>query len=436
MRKFQPHQPAACADFRSDMNAAIAELDAAGQGRSVLSGAIIRPCSLHDENGRMLYFNTGAAELLHLSSDADTACILDAFHLHDRVEAASFFAGDGIVSGQGATIECRLKRRGKDSSDKHWLELTRTGFTGEHSGHAFTLITYRDISRAKLQELNATALQQETAHANEAKTRFLANISHELRTPLNAILGFSELLNSPLAVSFDDAKRIEYIDLIHDSARHLLNLLNSILDMSKIENGMYEIFPESFDLRRCIENSAAIMVGQAAPRGVDIRCSGLESLPKIVGDERAVRQVLINLLSNAIKFSDDGGVVTLSAVRKARSVELVIADNGVGISEEHLKDLGKPFFQADSKYDRKYEGTGLGLSIVRGLVELHNGTTRFESIRGQGTRVTIALPLNCKPAKQVPAKETVVKVLPLAREVPFQDELPSENTLKVLRNSA
>lgn len=436
LRIFQPDQTLdASAALNADIERAVAELNAAREDDASLLSRIIKPCSLHDSRGRVLYLNQDAAELLGLGNCDQAGAFIDALHVHDRVAVANFLVDTPAVSGLGDTIECRLQRAQTGKGETLWLELGKYGFRGRDSGHAFTLVTWRDITQAKRNELNALAVQEKTEEANMAKSRFLASISHELRTPLNAILGFSELLNSPLAVSFDEVKRIEYIDLIHDSAKHLLNLLNSILDMSKIENGMYELLPESFDIAKCVENCAAIMSGQAGPRGIRIACQGLEDLPHIVGDERAVRQVIINLLSNAIKFSHDGGLVNVNATRSARSVELVIRDHGVGISPEHLKNLGKPFFQADSKYDRKFEGTGLGLSIVQGLVALHNGTTHIESVRGSGTSITVSLPINCKPAKQVPGRETPRKIHALPKTQQIAGQAVSHD-LKVLRNTA
>ncbi len=433
LRDFQPHNLSATeTDYLADVQAAIVELGGLESGNTSLASKLIKPCSLHDENGVLLWMNAGAVEVLGETNAVDKPGIIELLHVHDRVMAARFLASSGSLTNDGKMIECRLRPMPGGLQDTRWIEMVKTGFEGHRSGHPFTLVSYRDVTRAKLNVLNALALREKTEEANAAKSRFLANISHELRTPLNAILGFSELLNSPLAVSFDEKKRFEYNELIHDSAKHLLNLLNSILDMSKIENGMYEIFPESFCVARCVENTTAIMNGQAAPRGIRLVTSGLESMPNIVADERAVRQILINLLSNAIKFSNDGDTVSLTAFRRARSVEFVISDQGVGISPDHLADLGKPFFQADSKYDRKFEGTGLGLSIVKGLVELHGGNIRFESVRGAGTKVIVSLPINCKPGKQVPASGKVHWVQPRQADV-----APAPATsLKVLRNSA
>ena len=173
------------------------------------------------------------------------------------------------------------------------------------------------------------------------------------------------------------------------------------------------------------------MQGQASKNAITLHTSGIDDLPDIVADERALKQIMINLLSNAIKFSNEQGMVSVEAQRKARTIAISVTDKGIGISPEHLQNLGKPFFQADSKYDRKYEGTGLGLSVVKGLVELHGGTVNFASERGKGTKVTIVLPIFGKTGRRVPAEFNIEKVTSIqSRKEVVEDEL------RILRNTA
>lgn len=425
----------------ADLRNAIEDLQSVEERLSSLGSNLVRPVSLHDDRGCLLWMSAAAAKLMGFKAESgeyvggpnDTR-FLKAIHVQDRVATAHFLTGEKRIDGYTTTTDiCEFRRHdaGRNEDQPQWIEIGKSVFTGNVSGRKLMLLTYRDITGAKQIELNAALLQQKTQEADLAKTRFLATISHELRTPLNAILGFSELLNSPIGVTFSEEKKNEYVCLIHDLAKHLLNLLNSILDMSKIENGMYEIFPESFCLKTCLENTTAIMRGQSDPRGISLHTEGFDALPDVVADERAIRQIMINLLSNAIKFSDDNGHVWVTAARMARTVEICVEDNGVGISSDHLADLGTPFFQADSKYDRKFEGTGLGLSVVKGLVELHRGTIHFDSSRGEGTKVTIRIPIHGRGGRQVPAKQdvhSIVSINPQASD--------ASSGLRILRNTA
>jgi cell cycle sensor histidine kinase DivJ len=225
-------------------------------------------------------------------------------------------------------------------------------------------------------------------------------MSHELRTPLNAIIGFSEMIARERELSLGADKRQEYARLINDSGQHLLAVVNDILNMSKIESGTFELEPHPFDAREVVANCCDLMALRARETGVDLVMNLSDSLPKITGDKRAFKQILINLLSNAIKFTDRGGRVSVAMVEQGTDLVLSVQDTGIGIDGEDLRKLGEAFFQAGRTYDRRHEGTGLGLSIVKGLVGLHNGELRFESRLGEGTKVTVLLPLEFVPSRK------------------------------------
>jgi cell cycle sensor histidine kinase DivJ len=217
-------------------------------------------------------------------------------------------------------------------------------------------------------------------------------VSHELRTPLNAILGFSEMLADRDLSPRDPLKQREYAKIIHESASHLLALVNLVLDASKVEAGKFELNPESFALRPLIESCCDMLRLRADGGGVALACGPFEELGSLVADKRAVKQIIANLLSNAVKFTPRGGQARIWAKSDDNDVILVVEDTGVGIPTELLERIGEPFFQAHAAYDRNFEGAGLGLSLVRGLVGLHGGGLAIQSAPDLGTRVTVRLP--------------------------------------------
>jgi cell cycle sensor histidine kinase DivJ len=226
-------------------------------------------------------------------------------------------------------------------------------------------------------------------------------MSHELRTPLNAIIGFSEMLKREAALMLDAKRRNEYAGLINDSGNHLLSVVNGILDMSKIETDNFEITPEPFNPGHVIASCCDILALRAREAGVALERLVPGDLPEIVADKRALNQIMFNLLSNAIRFTDRGGKVLVSARAEAGNITFVVEDSGVGISDEDLARVGEPYFQAGASYDRRHGGTGLGLSIVKGLVRLHGGEFSIRSRVGEGTRITIGLPLDCERSRPV-----------------------------------
>lgn len=243
------------------------------------------------------------------------------------------------------------------------------------------------------------------------KERLIANVSHELRTPLNAIIGFSDLLAAPQEPT-DEKQRREYAAIIHASGQHLLDVVNSILDMSQIESGAFPLAPESFAFAALVDECCDMMKLKAEESGISLRRQLQRDARDMVADRRACKQVLINLLSNAIKFTPEGGCVTVHAQQAGHDLLLAVSDTGIGIAPEHLPRLGDPFFQAQSDYDRAGEGTGLGLSLVKGLVGLHGGSIAIESAPHQGTCVTIRLPLDCRPFKVGDVTPAVIHSVP------------------------
>ena len=223
------------------------------------------------------------------------------------------------------------------------------------------------------------------------RARFLAGMSHELRTPLNAIMGFSDIMRNKMFGELSE-KYTEYAQLIHESGAHLLDLINDVLDMSKIEAHRYELNKEFMDVREPVSAALRILRVQADDAGVKLRAT-LPSQPlEVEADRRAIKQVVINLVSNALKFTPRDGSVIVGLTNRGRDLELTVADTGVGIAPGDLDRIGKPYEQAGDA-GRRGLGTGLGLSLVRSFAELHGGQMVMESRLGEGTAVTVTMPV-------------------------------------------
>lgn len=231
--------------------------------------------------------------------------------------------------------------------------------------------------------------------AERDRNRILANVTHEMRTPLNAIIGFSEILTSELQAPKRGRSRVElvqYAELIHESGQHLLQVVNGLLDLSRIQAGERALALEVLDLGELLRQTARLMDPIAADAGVRIELDLPARRDPVRAERRALRQIALNLLSNAIKFSELGSTVFLSGDAGPERATICVRDRGIGIAEEHLARLGEPFFQAGGLSGAAQEGTGLGLAIVKALAELHHGRMEVESAPGVGTSVRIVLP--------------------------------------------
>ena len=241
--------------------------------------------------------------------------------------------------------------------------------------------------------LKAKSAMREAQAANRAKSEFLANFSHELRTPLNAIIGFSEMMDAQALGPIENERYRDYIGDIHGSGVHLLEVINDILDISKIEAGKFEMHEEVVDLGRAIKMAVEIIRPRAEEAGLTLATELPPALPCFHADERKIKQILINLLSNAVKFTPAPGSVTLAAIRRADGgFALEVADTGIGIAAEDIAAAMAPFGQVDTGLNRKYEGTGLGLPLVKTFIELHGGTFTLESEVDVGTIATALFP--------------------------------------------
>jgi len=373
----------------------------------------------HGRNGAVLFVSPAAESLFGVrTSELAGHGLFDRVHVADRPAYLTALA-DAAARGEGRSVEFRIRGGGTEPQAGHfvWVEMRCRPLDhaadNPNTDAPEVVAVLRDVSERKAQERAIEIARAESESANAAKSRFLATMSHELRTPLNAIIGFSEMLTNDSLV-FDTARKHDYAKLINDSGRHLLSVVNGILDMSKMETGNFEIMPEPFVPAQVIASCCDLLVLKARDSGVEIKTRIAFDLPEVVADRRAFNQILINLISNAIKFTPRGGRVTVSATCDSSKLAVAVEDTGVGIGENDLPRLGEAFFQAQAYYDRRHDGLGLGLSIVKGLVQLHGGDIDIRSRLGEGTRVTVRLPIDCEGGR--PAVEPIILVTDRAGE--------------------
>jgi two-component system, cell cycle sensor histidine kinase DivJ len=376
----------------------------------------------HGRGGAVLFVSPAAESLFGLAPrDLFGHGLFDRVHVADRPAYLTALA-NAATRGESRSVEFRVRRDSPERGVPHatvfiWVEM-RCRPLGEAVGAASApdsrdvVAVMRDVTERKAQEQAVEEARSDAERANDAKSRFLATMSHELRTPLNAIIGFSDMLMNEQDMKLDLARRYDYAQLINESGQHLLSVVNGILDMSKIETGNFEITPEPFAPAPVIAMCSDMLALKAREAGVDLVSRIPPDLPEIVADKRALKQILLNLLSNAIKFTDRGGRVTVGARTEAAMLLLAVEDTGVGIDAGDLARIGDPFFQARGSYARPYVGTGLGLSIVKGLVALHHGSLDIRSRVGEGTCVTVRLPVDCE---RLHRHEPASKVQPLAQ---------------------
>jgi cell cycle sensor histidine kinase DivJ len=362
--------------------------------------------------------------------------LFDRVHIADRPAFLTALA-DAAALGEARSVEFRVRRdigeTGPRSCEFIWVELRcrplDRAVSSEAEADREVVAVMRDISERKVQEQALEQARGEAERANLAKASFLATMTHELRTPLNVIIGFSDMLINEKQMMLDADRRADYAQLINGSGHHLLAVVNGILDMSKIETGNFEITPEPFEPAKVISTCCEAMALKLREAGLDLVLRLPERLPEIVADKRALSQILFNLLSNAVKFTERGGKVTVGARVEGTSLVLTVEDTGVGIGEEDLPRIGDPFFQAGASYHRRHDGTGLGVSIVKGLVKLHGGELKIRSRLGEGTGITIRLPMACGGASAAPAPVKLLRhpapiAAPIAPSVAASADLP------------
>lgn len=361
-----------------------------------------------DSNGRIVLINQTAEkmfgysreELMGLSVETLVPAAMRAHHVKDR----SAYTAHPQMRPMGSGLELHAQRR---DGSLFPVEISLSPNRAEQGLSVIALV--RDISARKQVEDRLRAIQeQHTAElagknqllearnldverANRLKSEFLASMSHELRTPLHTIIGFSELLTEELEGPLND-KQKRFLGHILQDSRHLLQLINEILDISKIEAGRLELDKEQIDFAGCLDEVIAGIQQQAAAKNIAIDVNN-DFHASLFADRLRVKEILYNLLSNAIKFTPDAGRVWVETIVKSHWLQITVGDSGVGVDEKEHQSIFENFYQVGSTTKGTREGTGLGLPITRKLVELHGGQIRVESQPGKGSRFTITLPL-------------------------------------------
>lgn len=405
--------------------------------------------SRHQRNGAVQFISPAVESMLGLPVARLLGHgLFDRVHVADR--PAYLTALSDAARGDVRSVEFRLRQEKaapeRGQVDFIWVEmrcrpleldpgrqnLDQQNLDRKFVGEVDVVAVMRDVTDRKLGEQALDQARSAAESADAAKTRFLATMSHELRTPLNAIIGFSEMIAQEQTLMLGAAQRKEYAQLINDSGQHLLSVVNGILDMSKMESGNFEIASEPFAPRASLMHCCNLLALKARENGIDLITDAPQDLPVMTGDPRAFKQIVLNLVANAIKFTERGGLVTVNAAVSGSQLTLRVSDTGVGIAPDDLKRIGAPFFQAGKTYQRRHEGTGLGLSIVKNLVALHLGELTVQSRLGEGTAVTVRLPLvytppEAKTPDRKAAENKIATLTPVLRQE--QDQLQDQPAL-------
>jgi PAS domain S-box-containing protein len=344
-----------------------------------------------DTRGMIQEFNPAAERMFGYSKgeviDRDVALLATPEH---RVEHSHYLsnADPHLQRVIGQTRPLKGQRKGGETFD---IEINLSAMGAE--GKKRYIGVCSDVSMRKRVEAALRDAKEKSDAANLAKSEFLAKMSHELRTPLNAVLGFSELIKNQVMGPLGSQKYGEYAADLGDAGRHLLALVNDILDLSKIEAGEARLNPEEIYVEEEVRAAPSLVKIRAQAGGVNVEIKEPAHPPQLYADRRMFKQILTNLLSNAIKFTDEGGKVTLKYWNNGdNGYVFEVSDTGVGLAPEDIPKAFAPFSQVDNRLNRKHEGTGIGLPLTKSIVELHGGTLELESELGAGTTVTVTFP--------------------------------------------
>jgi PAS domain S-box-containing protein len=358
--------------------------------RSTDSIAIFESLPGADRNSKIVYVNQKFTDLFGWPADELLGKPIETLQPNNLNQEGARQMTAALMRNDGEPIE--FESLGKDRRI-FWVEMRISTIQRfENGGFRWTVIS-RDISERRNTQMELLRAKEEAEAGNRAKSNFLANMSHELRTPLNAIIGFTELIEQGVERTGWMPAYSEYLADVGESGRHLLDLINTILDLSKIEAGSLRLNVAPVDVADLVNSSLALVSSLARAGKITLTTDLPPDGPDIQGDFMKLKQVLLNILSNAIKFTPAGGQIETRAVFGDDKAIITVKDTGVGIAAADLERVTLPFFQVENTLSRKFAGSGLGLSIARELVNLHGGKLEIDSTEGQGTTVRVTLPL-------------------------------------------
>ncbi|HEV2188162.1 MAG TPA: PAS domain-containing sensor histidine kinase, partial [Stellaceae bacterium] len=343
-----------------------------------------------DRDGRYIFCNLRFAEFVGMR--ASRLIGRQPLEAHDDPLARSLndldhrmLAGDDVPTSFEERI---VDREGKRCD----LLTTKAVYRGNDGDDAMVVTVSIDITARKRAELDLLAVKEQAEIANRSKTEFLANMSHELRTPLNAIIGFSQVMAGEMLGPIATQRYVGYARDILGSAEHLLGIINDILDVSRLETGKLDLIEESIDAPKAIADLIQLVESKARAAEVRVVVRREGEVPRLRGDPRKVKQIILNLLTNAIKFSRPGGEVDIVLKSDGGGVTIAVTDRGIGMDPKEVELAMAHFGQVTGPWARQHAGTGLGLPLAIGLTELHGGTLTIQSLKGVGTTVTVAFP--------------------------------------------
>lgn len=345
-----------------------------------------------DQNGRIVRVNENFVRTFGWERDFIIGEAFTILNTEDEKKLASVNHQNFIKNGGRASGEAKINN--KDGTVSNCLFTSATLELSQK--RRFLVTTIMDITMRKRMEMSLRVAKDRADTANHAKSAFLANMSHELRTPLNAILGFSEIMMKGTFGKVENLRYLEYLEDIHISASHLLEIINDVLDMSKIEAGRVELDEHDISVGELISSVQRIIASRAFSAGIDIQVLAPKELPVLRADPRLVKQILINLLSNSVKFSEKDSIITLTVFQdEDMGLTMVVEDTGIGIPDERLREAMEPFGQIrDPSHASEHEeqGTGLGLPLANAMMDMHGGTLHLQSKIGEGTKVSLYFP--------------------------------------------